>query len=98
LWLYPEQDVKLLPIWVDNNINQVKGKVPNEPHSGGVAMAKKAIVPTHSLWSLISDDSRRALVGLHKANAELEKAKRAQFKANEIITPLQKTADAAFFG
>lgn len=61
-------------------------------------MAKKAIVPTHSLWSLISDDSRRALVSLHKANAELEKAKRAQSAAKKHLTPLQKTADTAFFG
>jgi hypothetical protein len=61
-------------------------------------MAKKAIVPSHSLWSLISDDSRRALVKLHQANAELEKAKRAQSKASESITPLQAVADKAFFG
>ena len=61
-------------------------------------MAKKAIIPSHSLWSLISDDSRRKLVALHRANAELQKAKHAQSKASEIITPLQKTADVAFFG
>jgi hypothetical protein len=61
-------------------------------------MAKKAIVPTHSLWSLISDDSRRALVSLHKGTAQLEKAQRAQSAPKKHLTPLQKTADAAFFG
>jgi hypothetical protein len=60
-------------------------------------MAKKAI-PTHSIWSLISDDSRRALVSLHKANTSLEKAKREQSTAKKHLTPLQKTGDALFFG
>lgn len=62
-------------------------------------MAKKtATVPsTHSIWSLISDDSRRALVALHKANSEFEKAQR-QFKKSQSATPLQVAADKAFFG
>lgn len=61
-------------------------------------MAKKATVPsTHSIWSLISDDSRRALVELHKASVEFEKAQR-QFKKAHSVTPLQAVADKAFFG
>lgn len=60
-------------------------------------MANTAVVPSnHSLWSLISDDSRRALVALHRANAELEKAER-QFNKSRAITPLQTTADRLFF-
>ena len=33
-------------------------------------MAKKAIICRHSIWSLISDDSRRALIALIEANVE----------------------------
>lgn len=60
-------------------------------------MAKSAIVPSHSLWSLISDDSRRALVALHKANVEFEKAQR-QFKKAQSLTPLQAVGDRLIFG
>lgn len=60
-------------------------------------MAKKATVPsTHSLWSLISDDSRRALVALHKANAEIEQANR-KLKKSQAISPFQAVADQLFF-
>lgn len=59
-------------------------------------MAKSAVVPSHSLWSLISDDSRRALVALHRANAELEKAER-HFNKSQAITPLQTTGDRLIF-
>lgn len=60
-------------------------------------MAKSAVVPsTYSLWDLISDDSRRALVALHRANAELEKAER-HFNKSQAITPLQTTGDRLFF-
>ena len=60
-------------------------------------MAKSAIVPSHSLWSLISDDSRRALVALHRANVEFEKAQR-QFKKAQSLTPLQAVGDRLIFG
>jgi hypothetical protein len=61
-------------------------------------MAKKAIAQsTHSIWSLISDDSRRALVAIHRANVEIERAQR-QFKKSASATPLQVAADKAFFG
>jgi len=60
-------------------------------------MAKKAIVPSHSLWSLIDDDSRRNLVALHKASVEFEKAQR-QFKKSQSITPLQAVADRLILG
>lgn len=60
-------------------------------------MAKSAIVPSHSLWSLISDDSRRALVALHMANVEFEKAQR-QFKKAQSLTPLQAVGDRLIFG
>lgn len=60
-------------------------------------MAKSAIVPSHSLWSLISDDSRRALVALHRANSEFEKAQR-QFKKAQSLTPLQAVGDRLIFG
>ena len=60
-------------------------------------MAKSAIVPSHSLWSLISDDSRRALVALHRANVEFEKAQH-QFKKAQSLTPLQAVGDRLIFG
>lgn len=62
-------------------------------------MAKKAttVPSTHSIWSLISDDSRRNLVALHKASVEFEKAQR-QFGKAKSATPLQVAADRAFFG
>jgi hypothetical protein len=62
-------------------------------------MSKKQ-EPT-TLWSIISDDSRRALVKAHqiavardkfaKANANLE-------KASTKVTPLQSALDEKFFG
>jgi hypothetical protein len=58
-------------------------------------MAKKAIVPTHSIWNLISDDSRRALVAIHMANAEFEKAQRQLNKVAK--TPIQATGDRLLF-
>jgi hypothetical protein len=62
-------------------------------------MAKKAstVPSTYSIWSLISDDSRRALVQIHRANVEIERAQR-QFKKSASATPLQVAADKAFFG
>jgi len=64
-----------------------------------VVVSKKQ-KPT-TLWSIISDDSRRALVRAHqiavarekfaKANANLE-------KASTKVTPLQSAMDEAFFG
>ena len=61
-------------------------------------MAKKATVPsTHSLWSLIDDDSRRNLVALHKASVEFEKAQR-QLKKAHAVTPCQATADRLILG
>lgn len=60
-------------------------------------MAKSAIVPSHSIWSLISDDSRRALVALHMASVEFEKAQR-QFKKAQSLTPLQAVGDRLIFG
>jgi len=33
-------------------------------------MAKKAIICRYSIWSLISDDSRRVLIALIEANVE----------------------------
>ena len=60
-------------------------------------MAKSVIVPSHSLWSLIDDDSRRNLVTLHKASVEFEKAQR-QLKKAHAVTPLQATADRLILG
>jgi hypothetical protein len=62
-------------------------------------MAKKAttVPSTHSLWDLIDDDSRRALVALHRANAEFEKAQR-QFKKSQSVTPLQAVGDRLLLG
>ena len=62
-------------------------------------MAKKAttVPPTHYIWSLISDDSRRALVALHTASVEFEKAQR-QLKKAHAVTPLQATADRLILG
>ena len=60
-------------------------------------MAKSVIVPSHSLWSLIDDDSRRNLVALHKASVEFEKAQR-QFKKAHAVTPLQAAADRLILG
>lgn len=60
---------------------------------------KKATVPsTYSIWSLISDDSRRALVAVHRANAEIERANRKFNKSkSKSVTPLQAVADELFF-
>jgi hypothetical protein len=45
-------------------------------------MAKKAkSVSVYPLWDLISDDSRRALVFVHQANAMVTKAHKAQIEA-----------------
>ena len=60
-------------------------------------MAKSVIVPSHSLWSLIDDNSRRNLVALHKASVEFEKAQR-QLKKAHAVTPLQATADRLILG
>ena len=60
-------------------------------------MAKSAIVPSHSIWSLISDDSRRALVALYVANSEFEKAQR-KFKKSQAISPFQAVADRVILG
>ena len=60
-------------------------------------MAKSAIVPSHSIWSLINDDSRRALVALYVANSEFEKAQR-KFKKSQSVTPLQVVADKVILG
>lgn len=59
-------------------------------------MADNANVQSHSIWNLISDDSRRALVAIHMANAEFEKAQRQLNKVSQ--TPIQATGDRLLLG
>jgi hypothetical protein len=59
-------------------------------------MADNANVQSHSIWNLISDDSRRALVAIHMANAEFEKAQRQLNKVTK--TPIQATGDRLLLG
>lgn len=59
-------------------------------------MANNANVQSHSIWNLISDDSRRALVAIHMANAEFEKAQRQLNKVTK--TPIQATGDRLLLG
>jgi hypothetical protein len=59
-------------------------------------MADNANVQSHSIWNLISDDSRRALVAIHMANAQFEKAQRQLNKVTK--TPIQATGDRLLLG
>lgn len=59
-----------------------------------MAAKPKSNPSTYALWDLISDDSRRALVAIHQANAKFERAQRELAKVN--ITPFQAAGDRLF--
>jgi flagellin-specific chaperone FliS len=104
----PEQVSKLLnsPLVGNVQCNSVRGTKATVSLKSQyycnleVVVSKKQEKPT-TLWDVISDDSRRALVRAHQvatARQKFAKASANLEKASNKVTPLQSALDEKFFG